>query len=72
MGIILRKNLDSIGSKAFLSCNKLTSVSVPKSVKTVGEDAFGKISGEEKIEDMQKFDADEFVDALFEPTYKNK
>ena len=26
----------------------------------------------ESVEDMQKFNADEFVDALFEPTYKNK
>ena len=44
---IFQDGLKSIGANAFYDCENLMQVSVPKTVETIGEDAFGKISDEE-------------------------
>ena len=39
--MILPEGVESIGKEAFLVCDELKQISIPKSVKTIGKNAFG-------------------------------
>ena len=69
--IIIPNTVTKIGSYAFANCNSLKSVTIPPSVKSIGEKAFGYYLDNGTINDFLNFDEMEFGILKFQDNDNN-